>query len=272
MRAALHALTKGPHHKLGSLVENLADTDDDDADDEGDSPGEGESPKKKKEDPNSLKAQLKQLADVYGKLTESTSYGILMESGWRSRHEYDTSRAPSISRMVLLDGEPCPATWEKLVPHAQPSPFGDLQTATTRLDTNVRLASEVAAKHLQLTPAGEFVLKGVSQEVSKTLFNGRPIKCVINKLNMYGPGGFFSMHVDTPRPGTGAHWCLSLTLSRVAGMICTSFRDRWDSEARTECLLRPSHLCQESRSMAPSPTIFFFFVVFILASHQTPET
>ena len=79
-----------------------------------------------------------------------------------------------------------------------PSPYGDLKTATTKVDPTVRQALE--CKDITLSAKTRAFLSDCCQEISATLYEGRAIVAEVDKINVYGPGGFFKIHQDTPRP------------------------------------------------------------------------
>jgi hypothetical protein len=104
------------------------------------------------------------------------------------------------------------AALEALLAAAKPSRFGLGQE--TRFDPAVRTASELAPGCFHaITGTGDpLPTDAVLHEVSRLLApaaaagpQGRlvpaPLSAELYKLNVYGPGGFFMGHVDTPRPG-----------------------------------------------------------------------
>ncbi|XP_038068190.1 uncharacterized protein LOC119737713 [Patiria miniata] len=108
-----------------------------------------------------------------------------------------------------------------LLEFCAPSPYGDLKKGETVYNPSVRLASECEAAKFQFgrkshqkskpgdkrkteaSPQGlvdytpQF-LSVIREKVSKSLANGKDVVLQCYKLNVYGKGGFFNAHVDTP--------------------------------------------------------------------------
>jgi hypothetical protein len=95
------------------------------------------------------------------------------------------------------------ALWEC----ATPSKFGDLRSGTDVLDEGVRRAREILPDRLRLVlphggsiPWAHTTLVGaVLKTALSVLQPGYPCAVRLHKLNLYGQGGFFVDHVDTPR-------------------------------------------------------------------------
>jgi hypothetical protein len=108
---------------------------------------------------------------------------------------------------------------EKLLAHCEPAPFGDLRTQKTIFDPSVRVAFEKRCEDVRIctkdkegrpkerTVPGDKTrvcsmtervewITYICYKIEKTF--GREIDLIPNKLNVYGPGGFFRSHVDTP--------------------------------------------------------------------------
>lgn len=95
------------------------------------------------------------------------------------------------------------------------APFGDLETQTTVIDENVRTAYQTEMENVEFLVGGKFspsiidntyvinnylpdFFKRIHLEVSD-LFGGDGFVFSPYRLNVYGPGGFFKPHVDTPK-------------------------------------------------------------------------
>jgi len=108
--------------------------------------------------------------------------------------------------------------------HSVPSPFGDLRTGATVHDESVRVAREIPAERARLVLSPSMKEKSrarrkshignrvddaipwartslcsrIMSRFASTLRSGAKCTPKLNKINIYGPGGFFSTHVDTP--------------------------------------------------------------------------
>ncbi|XP_038068086.1 uncharacterized protein LOC119737665 isoform X2 [Patiria miniata] len=111
---------------------------------------------------------------------------------------------------------------EELLEYCTPAPYGDLEKQETVYNPNVRLASECQAskfkfarkpdpkpksrrrKKMEAHPPQVLLdyklnfLPIIRRKVSSTLANEKDVTLQCYKLNVYGIGGFFSAHVDTP--------------------------------------------------------------------------
>lgn len=116
---------------------------------------------------------------------------------------------------IPLDGVLTPEQLEVLLPRCTPAAFGDLRTQTTVHDATVRAAVELAADswdisatetgkaygkpfcNVPLADTAPPFLTIIHRQVHDHLL-GRDVEFVPYKLNVYGAGGFFKPHVDTP--------------------------------------------------------------------------
>jgi hypothetical protein len=107
-------------------------------------------------------------------------------------------RDPNAGRMAVVFPQDAELIAKDL---CVPSPYGDLKTTTTQYDDNVRKALEYShGEAVLLSYDCQSFMKGLATAVSHTLFGGDPIRFTLNKLNVYGEGGHFTKHIDTPRP------------------------------------------------------------------------
>ena len=81
--------------------------------------------------------------------------------------------------------------------HAAISGYGDMQSLETKVDSEVRNAREIPASEFQVTP--EFL--GQIQELWQKHFLPRNVRAEPYKIHLYGPGGHFKSHRDTPETG-----------------------------------------------------------------------
>lgn len=82
--------------------------------------------------------------------------------------------------------------------HTVPSTFGDLKAEATVLDESVRKAREATAVRADWSPGAMAML---TRTVNAELFPDMAVELRLKKVNVYGPGGKFAPHVDTPREG-----------------------------------------------------------------------
>ncbi|XP_038068191.1 uncharacterized protein LOC119737715 [Patiria miniata] len=138
------------------------------------------------------------------------------------------SHADAHTRLKVKEDATNPLGWQitsltvdSLLEFCTPSPYGDLKKGETVYNPSVRLASECEAAKFQFarkshqkpkpgdktkleaSPQGlvdctpQF-LSVIREKVSKSLANGKDVVLQCYKLNVYGKGGFFNAHVDTP--------------------------------------------------------------------------
>jgi hypothetical protein len=126
--------------------------------------------------------------------------------------------------LVHVDGKPLPSDAKKLYEMGSPSPFGDLKTATTKLDDSVRKAREIDRTRLQLTEDGRRFIDNLGTRLASTNFvkrAGEDEKSAIQiqpyKMNIYGKTGHFKLHQDTPRKGVLASLVISFPYYRRGG-------------------------------------------------------
>lgn len=104
------------------------------------------------------------------------------------------------------------------------SPYGDLTTGETKVDTSVRCANEISGKDLTLTENGVKALEQVKKEAEQIL--KRPVNVRVNKLNKYKRGCFFSDHVDTPHEGLLATGIIMLPYAYKGGSLVVTSNEK----------------------------------------------
>jgi hypothetical protein len=104
----------------------------------------------------------------------------------------DTSDDTSVLDDIMLDDKDIEALMKK----SKPSGFGDRVTATTVVDSDVRLAHEVVDDPLIMVvkKATTHVIENLSKEV----FGVTNVIVKPKKINIYQEHGHFAPHVDTP--------------------------------------------------------------------------
>ena len=105
-----------------------------------------------------------------------------------------------------------------------PSPFGDLLTGNTGVDTSVRCAFEIPGSDITLTDNGERALVCVQKAAEKIL--NRSVRVRVNKLNKYTKGCFFANHVDTPHQGLLATGIIAMPYSHEGGLLVVKGNDK----------------------------------------------
>lgn len=147
--------------------------------------------------PFSCLAKLK-LTERFASKDEGTKYIL------QARKDGGGNDWKSCGRLMSVD-------IDALTDMSRPSHFGDLRTNETVYDEQVRLAREIEADNLRLC---ELSTKGSSHkeiswqelprfhELCATIESALHLNCYcelkFQKLNIYGEGGFFRPHVDTP--------------------------------------------------------------------------
>jgi hypothetical protein len=81
--------------------------------------------------------------------------------------------------------------------HSAISGYGDMQTLETKVDPEVRNAREIPASEFEVRP--EFLEK--IEDLWGKRFIPRKVRAVPYKIHLYGPGGHFKSHRDTPETG-----------------------------------------------------------------------
>lgn len=94
-----------------------------------------------------------------------------------------------------------------------PAPYGDIRTQKTVVNSNVRTAFQCNSEHFEFIstkPAKRCrsrgkvyvpgFLEGIKHHLNEKLFRDDQVKNLVPyRLNVYGEGGFFKAHVDTPK-------------------------------------------------------------------------
>jgi hypothetical protein len=102
--------------------------------------------------------------------------------------------------------------------HSVISGYGDMQSLETKVDCEVRNAREIPASEFEVKP--EF-LKEI-QKLWREKFLPRSVRAEPYKIHLYGPGGHFKSHRDTPERGLVGTFLVGLgdTSSTSAGHFC----------------------------------------------------
>lgn len=144
---------------------------------------------------------------------------LLDEPDWLSVHYNGVHIAGPLS--TFQDDDVCRSLWAS----AQPSSFGNAVLQTTDYDEKVRLAREV--------PRSAFAL---SLDCMRTIEEdwclafghdglAVPVVAVAHKLNVYGPGGHFSLHRDTPRRNLLSTVIVNVTQAAAGGRLMLAVQE-----------------------------------------------
>ena len=74
------------------------------------------------------------------------------------------------------------------------SGYGDMQSLETKVDYEVRNAREIPASEFEVEPT-------FLQDIQKLWSEHRSVRAEPYKIHLYGPGGHFKSHRDTPETG-----------------------------------------------------------------------
>lgn len=136
---------------------------------------------------------------------------------------YTEDKRPTADGLFSVDGKPFLATAQSCQAlldskQASPSAFGDLLSATTKLDAAVRHAFEVPAERIELsTPLRAFLMCDVQESAALRALFGVSVRAKLYKLNVYPVGGHFRPHQDTPREGTIGTLLLEFSVPGLTG-------------------------------------------------------
>lgn len=85
---------------------------------------------------------------------------------------------------------------------AEPSPYGDVVSGETKVDTSIRACFQITRDKFE---ESDFKIRPISDVVKNTIqakmYPSMNIDFKLNKINIYKKGGFFKEHRDTPKPG-----------------------------------------------------------------------
>ncbi|KAJ3331459.1 hypothetical protein HDU76_003155 [Blyttiomyces sp. JEL0837] len=142
-----------------------------------------------------------------------------------SNEENSTDLSAASGNEILYTGIrfPCPnqdletAAIESLIKAGSAATFG--QGHMEVLDSTYRQAIKLSASEIatQFHPGSTNILNTLSRFLCEDVDKLTNVRAVLDKLNVYGPGGFFKSHLDTPR-GVGHFGSLVICLpTRLKG-------------------------------------------------------
>lgn len=131
-----------------------------------------------------------------------------------------SGKFPMSTTQLMLDGqsfslEDVNPLSEPFARHLKVSPFGDLHSGTTTVDKAVRDATEITNAVAQCTLVPNQSNSDLFESLHKVF--GQGITVEFDKLNVYGKGGHFATHVDTPSPGVVGSLVVVLPVSDCIG-------------------------------------------------------
>jgi hypothetical protein len=102
--------------------------------------------------------------------------------------------------------------------HSAISGYGDMRSLETKVDCDVRNAREIPASEFEVKP--EFLQQ--IQNLWRDHFLPRSVRAEPYKIHLYGPGGHFKSHRDTPETGLVGTFLVGLgdTSSADTGHFC----------------------------------------------------
>ncbi|XP_033647804.1 uncharacterized protein LOC117307226 [Asterias rubens] len=154
------------------------------------------------------------LVESLSKLAQPRSFCC---GGWIELNTFDKrANLKMLEDKTVQYGWPiCDLPVDKLLKHCTPAQYGDLARQATVYDPNVRLAHECPGSKFEFMHIPKdsgyvniqrwtssrvpMFLEVIRKRILETLVvTGKDITLQRYKLNVYGKGGFFSAHVDTP--------------------------------------------------------------------------
>jgi hypothetical protein len=133
--------------------------------------------------------QLQAIADFASPYTIGTFETVFHLRVTRLGCEFDGDVAPESKSIENLLPD-----WFK---NAAISGYGDMGTLQTKVDPTVRDAKEIPASEFTVSPS----LLETIRETWATSFVPRDVRVETYKIHLYGPGGRFKAHRDTPEVG-----------------------------------------------------------------------
>lgn len=107
-------------------------------------------------------------------------------------------------------------TVEKLLKEGTPSGYGDLKTGETKVDKTVRDAVCYKEHPLVKTVLIDHDVRSMFDEISDIFGKGK-FKYQLKWLNVYGVGGHFKKHVDTPQASPNYRGTIVVEIPTVSG-------------------------------------------------------
>ncbi|KAL6302913.1 hypothetical protein BKA93DRAFT_750883 [Sparassis latifolia] len=197
-----------------------------DSDDSYDSSDEDErpsTPPKRVSDPN--KPYVRELCEIY-KEHGSDSWNDTMDAPFRltvTRPGCEFS-GDIIPKSEEEDEEAIAERLMKWYEHGAISGFGDVRTQETKVDKDIRDAREI--------PASEFTVSdGLVQEIKKQWgehFIPSAVRVEPYKIHIYGPGGLFEFHRDTPERDLVGTFLVGLGDNCEGGLLIIGHDDYYD--------------------------------------------
>ncbi|KAJ8490231.1 hypothetical protein ONZ51_g2453 [Trametes cubensis] len=123
--------------------------------------------------------------------------------------EFDDSIAPFPPELRLSSrcNETLQALLKKWFEGAAVSGYGDVQEQVTKVDEEVRAAREIPSSEFEVEPE---LLRRIEQIWCEHFVPGSDVRAEPYKIHLYGPGGHFQSHRDTPQRGLVGTFLLGL--------------------------------------------------------------
>jgi hypothetical protein len=158
-----------------------------------------------------------------------------------------------------------------LLSKGTPSGYGDAKTATTVVDGHVRRAVEHNNKHAlvdEACAAADDAIARLGSNVFGVEVEAHPLK-----VNVYGPGGHFDEHVDTPVPNPmylgSAVVEFPVEGGRVGGDLMFKQNDHWETLDTNVVVFAP-HVHHKVTWVSKGARVTVSFEVFRKHAKDTP--
>ncbi|KAH7914413.1 hypothetical protein BJ138DRAFT_401694 [Hygrophoropsis aurantiaca] len=150
------------------------------------------------EKPDFNEEKVQQLGDILKSHAHNSASGI-MSTPFRlritsSNCHYDDFITPT--QTGSSQSSQTPSLLKNLYEHATISGYGDVRTQETVVDESVRCAREFSSPEFSVEAV---ILRSVEELWSHHFFPDRAVRAEPHKIHVYGPGGHFASHRDTPQ-------------------------------------------------------------------------
>lgn len=158
-------------------------------------------------------------------LASAVKYTQRVAFGCTVIYNKDKDEANAPFRLLCVDGTPLPADAKALFDAGEPSPYGDVRNVTTKLNTNVRHSREIQSERITFTQEGHMMMADACNAANVFFAEHGSVALKPYKLIVYGEGGHFKAHLDTPRPGVVGTAILTLPYKRTGGDLKVKYRN-----------------------------------------------
>ena len=150
-----------------------------------------------------------------------TRQGCQFEGNIQPPSKYSTyDNKPEYSREEKAAFETRLKSWYD---HAAISGYGDVRAQVTKLNTDVRNAREIPASEFSVEPE---LLHEIAQVWDRNFYPNTGIRVEPYKIHLYGPGGHFDLHRDTPQKDLVGTFLLGLGDTTYGGGLYVGGMER----------------------------------------------